>query len=228
MKKLSIIIPAFNEERTVDRVIKKVISQNSAGWQKEIIVVDDGSMDKTKERVQPFLSQIKFLEHKQNQGKGAAIRTGLRVVTGEAIIIQDADLEYSPEDWPQLLKELTNSKTMVVYGSRNIIPQKKSYWHYDWSAKLLTFLVNLLFKSRLTDVYTGYKLFRTSLVKSINFESSGFEIEAEATCKILKKGITIKEVPIHYFPRTFKEGKKISFRDGLIGLWTIIKNRFNN
>lgn len=226
MRKLSIIIPVFNEERTIGQAIQKVIDQDIDGWQKEIIVVDDGSFDKTIEQIQSFIDKIKFLKHEKNQGKGAAIRTGLKVVTAEAVIIQDADLEYSPKDWPCLLKELGNPQTMVVYGSRNIVLQKRSYWHYTLGAKFLTFLVNLLYKCQLTDVYTGYKLFRTPLIKSIDLKSNGFEIEAEITCQILKRGIVIKEVPIHYEPRTFRQGKKIRFCDGLVGFWTIIKNHF--
>jgi glycosyltransferase involved in cell wall biosynthesis len=152
-----------------------------------------------------------------------AIQTGLKAVSGQAVIIQDADLEYSPADWPRLLKEL-KSDPGAVYGSRNINPKKRGYFHYVLGVWLLTKLNNLLFGSRLTDTYTCYKLFPVQVIKSIPLTSHGFEIEAEITAKILKKGLTIKEVPINYSPRKFSQGKKIRFWDGLLGLWTIIKN----
>ncbi len=224
-KILSIIIPAFNEEKTIHQVIVRVLEQKLNGWGKEIIVVDDCSTDKTFEGIKPFLGSITLLKHNANRGKGAAIRTGLTAVSGEAVIIQDADLEYDPADWPRLLKELDNPKTMVVYGSRNIAPERRGYFHYALGVKFLTALVNLLFGSQLTDVYTCYKLFRSSVIKSIALTSSGFEFEAEITTAILQRGLAIKEVPIHYYPRSFREGKKIRFRDGLIGIWTLIKNR---
>jgi len=224
-KILSIIIPVFNEEKTIEAILKKVLKQEIAGWQKEIIVVDDGSRDKTEEKIKPFLKEIKFLKHPLNRGKGAAIGSGLKAAKGEAIIIQDADLEYEPADWPLLLKELDEPEVMAVYGSRELRPGWRGYPHYVFGVRLLTFVTNLLFGSNLTDVYTGYKLFRSSLIKSIPLTSSRFEIEAEMTAKLLKKGVIIKEIPIHYYPRSFAEGKHIRIKDGLLGLLTLIKCR---
>ncbi|MBU4466677.1 glycosyltransferase family 2 protein, partial [Patescibacteria group bacterium] len=160
----------------------------------------------------------------KNLGKGSALRTGFGVATGEAIIIQDADLEYSPDDWPKMLAELEKSSDIsAVFGSREMNPERKGYWHYVLGVRFLAFLINFLFKSNLTDPYTCYKLFRAELIKGILLESNGFEIEAEMTVKILKQGGKIKEVPINYYPRKFSEGKKIRVKDGLVGIWTIIR-----
>ena len=163
-----------------------------------------------------------YKKHSKNIGKGAAIRTGLKLATGDLIIIQDADLEYNPNNYKDLLNALSE-EVAAVYGSRNINPKKRGYAHFVLGVKILTGVINLLFGSKLTDSYTCYKLFRASLSNSISLESYGFEIEAEITAKILKKRMVIKEVPIEYFPRKFFQGKKIRFRDGLIGLWTIFK-----
>lgn len=224
--KLSIIIPIFNEEATLEKVLQEVVKVPTLQYEKEIILVDDGSTDRTRQIISRLKGKPGFvlLEHPQNMGKGMAIQTGLKAATGQAVIIQDADLEYSPTDWPGLLKELKPGLA-AVYGSRNIKPKKRGYLHYVLGVWLLTKLNNLLFGSQLTDTYTCYKLFPAQLIKSIPLSSHGFEIEAEITAKILKKGLFIKEVPINYSPRKFSQGKKIRFWDGLIGLWTIIKNR---
>jgi len=227
-KTISILIPAFNEEKTIARTIQELIDLKLADWNKEIIIVNDGSNDGTEEKIRPFSDQVQLLTHPENRGKGAAIKTALRAASGDVIVIQDADLEYRPSDLAPLLKELDNPTTQVVYGSRNLKPDRRGYPHYVLGVAILTLLTNLLFKSRLTDVYTCYKLFRSDLIKSISLTSCGFEFEAEITSKILKKGIDIKEIPIHYDPRTFSEGKKIRFRDGLIGCWTIVKNYFSS
>jgi glycosyltransferase involved in cell wall biosynthesis len=226
--KVSIVIPVFNEEKTLAKILEQVKNVPVGNWEKEIIVVDDGSTDNSKIKIQNAKLQLKIknlitLEHAKNQGKGAAIKTALDHVQGDYVMIQDADLEYDPNDWLRLLKEVGDKETRVIYGSRNINPHKKGYPHYVLGVKILTFAVNLLFRTHLTDVYTCYKLFPSSLIKSMQINSSGFEFEAEVTAKILKKGIPIKEVAINYNPRKFKEGKKIRFSDGLKGLWTIIK-----
>ena len=227
-KKLSIIIPVLNEESTIKEIIEQVEHASVLDYQKEIIIVDDGSSDNTKNILKDIKAQYNLiiLEHQKNIGKGRALQTGFKAVTGNAVIIQDADLEYDPNDWDSLLKELNGSEIGAVYGSRNINSEKKGYFHYVLGVKFLTFLNNLLFRSKLTDTYTCYKLFPADLIKSIQLDSDGFEIEAEMTAKILKKGLLIKEVPISYNPRKFKQGKKIRFKDGLIGIWTIIKYRF--
>ncbi len=227
--RLSIIIPVFNEEKTIEEILRRIFIQDTGVWEKEIIVVDDGSEDNSKLKVKSFKSKypdLKLLEHQTNLGKGAAIRTGLKASTGDAVLIQDADLEYNPADWPSLLKALENSETKTVYGSRELHPERHGYFHFVWGVRLLTSFTNLLYGSRLTDIYTCYKLLRREVLENLNLKSSGFEIEAEITCKILKAGIPIKEVPIRYIPRKFSEGKKIKIRDGIIGLWTILKNRF--
>jgi len=227
-KKLSIIIPVLNEESTIKEIIEQVEHASVLDYQKEIIIVDDGSSDNTKNILKDIKAQYNLiiLEHQKNMGKGRALQTGFKVVTGNAVIIQDADLEYDPNNWAFLLKELNGSEIGAVYGSRNINSKKRGYFHYVLGVKFLTFLNNLLFRSKLTDTYTCYKLFPADLIKSIQLDSDGFEIEAEMTAKILKKGLLIKEVPISYNPRKFKQGKKIRFKDGLIGIWTIIKYRF--
>jgi len=227
-KKLSIIIPVFNEESTIEEIIEQVKNVPVFNYEKEIIVVNDGSNDKTGEILENIKEKydLIILRHNKNMGKGKAIRTGLKAVTGSAVIIQDADLEYNPQDWTSLLKELNNSNIGAVYGSRNINSKKRGYFHYVLGVKFLTFINNFLFKTKLTDIYTCYKLFPTHLIKSIKLNSNGFEVEAEMTAKILKKGLLIKEVPISYNPRKFKQGKKIRFKDGLIGIWTIVKYRF--
>lgn len=226
IKKLSIIIPAFNEAHTMAQVLQKVSEQDFGDWQAEIIVVNDASCDQTEKTLQPFLHQIKYFKHAHNQGKGEAIKTGLKHASGEAVIVQDADLEYDPADIKKLLKEFDAQNTPAIYGSRNMGLANRGYAHYVLGAKILTVLVNLFFRQKLTDVYTCYKLIETGLLKSLDIKSCGFEMEMEITAKILKKGLPIKEVPIHYYPRKFSEGKKIRFQDGLIGIWTLLKNHF--
>jgi glycosyltransferase involved in cell wall biosynthesis len=226
--KLSVIIPVFNEEKTIEKIIEEVFKAPALNYQKEIIVVNDCSTDGTQKilnRLQQKFNLI-LLKHGQNKGKGTAVRTGIDKASGNAIIIQDADLEYDPSDWPKILRELENPDTLVVYGSRNINPEKRGYFICLLGVKFLTFLINIFFNARLTDSYTCYKAFRSEVIKSLKLVSDGFEFEVEVTAKILKKGIKIKEVPIRYNPRRFKEGKKINFFDAIIGIWTILKNRF--
>lgn len=225
--KLSIIIPVFNEESTVGEVLRKVTAASVLGHEKQIIVVNDGSDDGTKRVLDGLVSEMDFvcLNHPENLGKGEAIKTALSQVDGDYVIIQDADLEYDPKDYEKLLKEVTVGDC-VIYGSRNLAPQKYSYFYCFLGVKFLTFLTNLFFGSRLTDIYTCYKLIPAPLFKSLGLQSSGFEIEAEITAKILKRGYKIKEVGITYFPRSYNQGKKIRIHHGLKSIWTIIKNYF--
>ena len=233
MKKLSIIIPVYNEEATIEEVLRRVAAQEINGWEKEIIVVDDASSDNSKLKIQNAKRQLKIqncilLEHTRNQGKGAAIRTAIQKITGDWCIIQDGDLEYDTAEYPRLITELEIGSAPIIYGSRELHPERRGYPHYVLGVRILSALVNILFGTRLTDVYTCYKLIPVPFLKSLTIESNGFELEAELTVKFLKRGYAIKEIPIDYHPRGFSEGKKIRPRDGIIGIWTIIKNRFTS
>lgn len=233
MTKLSIIIPVYNEERTIKKLLNKVARVKLPGLiKKEIIVVSDGSTDATG-RILSAEKNIKFLRHEKNKGKGAAVKTGLKYATGDLIIIQDADLEYNPSDYSKLLKPILEDKAGVVYGSR-LINYPLKLWGKNKTVlpthlianKFLTFLTNILYKSRLTDMETGYKLFKREILQNISLKSSGFEFEPEITAKILKSGIPISEVPVKVTPRTYEEGKKIGLIDGFFAVWTLVKYRF--
>lgn len=237
---LSIVIPAYNEEKTILEVIKQVkkVDTESINIQKEIIVVDDGSKDDTSKKV-ANLSSVKLFNQIPNQGKGAAVRRGIKEATGEIIIIQDADLEYNPQDYIKILRPLLEGKAKVVYGSRflgskirksSILTRKhkNAYTSAYIGAQIVTLFTNLLFNTRITDEATCYKCFRAEIIKSINIKSDKFNWEPEVTAKIAKKGIKIHEVPISYNPRSFKEGKKINWKDGIQAIWTLLKYRIKN
>ncbi len=225
MRKLSIIIPVFNEKDTVTEIIRKVFAVPVLDYTKEIIIVDDGSTDGSAIILENLQAHFPFrlISQPKNQGKGAALRAGFKFASGEIILIQDADLEYDPADWEKILMAFQNPAVSVVYGSRNLHPKRRGYRLFVFGVAFLTKLINLLFKSNLTDSYTGYKAFRQETLKKIELVSSDFEIEAEITAKLLQAGEKIIEVPIDYFPRRFFEGKKIHWQDGLKGIWTIIK-----
>ncbi|MFA6394200.1 MAG: glycosyltransferase family 2 protein [Patescibacteria group bacterium] len=226
-KKLSVIIPVFNEEKTLAESLARIFKASVSDYEKEVIIIDDGSTDGSLSVLNEMRSTYPFflLKHAKNVGKGAAIRSGFKAASGDIVLIQDADLEYDPSQWQLLLKEFENPDVLAVFGSRNMNPKRRGYWHYVFGVKLLTMLVNRLFGSKLTDVYTCYKAFRKSILDGLELKANGFEIEAEITAKLLKKGLAIKEVPIDYFPRKFFEGKKIKFQDGLKGFWMIVKSR---
>lgn len=228
--KLSIIIPVFNEEKTIGEIIKK-IKKVPIGVDKEIIVINDGSFDNTKKILEELKKEFGFilLEHQKNQGKGAAIKTGLSKATGDFVLIQDADLEYEPNDYPFLLEPFLKKEAKVVYGSRNLLKNPRSSKSYFFGGQFLTFIFNLFFNEKLTDINTGYKVFAKEVFEKIELKENDFAFCEEITCKIKKLGYKIKEVPIHYYPRNFKEGKKIRWwRDGFKGLITILKYRFVN
>jgi len=228
--KVSIIIPVFNEEKTIEEIIKK-IEKVPLSIKKEIIIVNDGSFDNTKKILEQLKKKFDFIliSHQKNQGKGAAIRTGLSLTTGDFILIQDADLEYSPGDYPVLLEPLLKNEAEIVYGSRNIFENPRFSIFYFWGGQFLTSIFNFLFKTKLTDINTGYKVFKKDVFKNIKLRENDFAFCEEITCKVIKRGYKIKEVSIHYSPRNFKEGKKIRWwRDGLRGLYVIIKYHLLN
>lgn len=224
--KLSIIIPVFNEEKTIREIIKRV-RETDKDIDKEILIVDDGSTDGTTEIVKKIKSKdTKVYFHKINQGKGKAIKTALKHVSGDYVLIQDADLEYDPDDYEKLLKPILKGKAEVVYGSRFTGEHRNLlFWH--WVAnRLLCFLTNFLYGTTLSDMETGYKVFKTSILKSIAFKAERFDFEPEITARILKSKMYIYEVPISYAGRDYSEGKKITSWDGLIAFWTILRYRF--
>jgi glycosyltransferase involved in cell wall biosynthesis len=233
--KLSIIIPVYNEEDNINKVILKVlkVSLHDLKVSKEIIIVDDDSSDgswKVIEEISKNRKDISFMRHKQNIGKGGAVKTGLIKATGDLFIIQDADMEYEPNEYPKLIKPIIKGDWKVVYGTRFGGKQKfgdfKHPGHY-FGNKLLTSITNILFGSKITDMETCYKVFTREVYEKIKpIESNKFDFEPEITSKILKNGIKIKEVPISYNSREFSEGKKITWVDGIKALFVLIKYRF--
>ena len=228
--KLSIIIPAYNEENSILEILDRVKKAKLDGITKEIIVIDDFSTDNTKKILSELKdSSIKIFFHQQNQGKGAAIRTGLKHATGEIILIQDADLEYNPEEYPILLKPILEDQAKVVYGSRIEVIKKnidKMYKLHYFGNIFLTIMTNMLYGSKITDMETGYKIFRKEVIKDMVLRARRFDFEPEITAKILKRGYKIKEVPIDFAARSFKEGKKITLVDGIKALFYLVKYRF--
>lgn len=224
--KFSIIVPVYNEKETIRKILKRVRDIN---LEKEIIVVDDGSTDGTKRLLKNLsLKGFKIIYHPENRGKGAAIRTGLKHITGDVVIIQDADLEYDPKNYYRLIEPIVTGRSDVVYGSRILGRNKKASFIYYLGNKILTSLTNLLYHTKITDLYTGHKAFRSKILKNIDLKCKGFEFCSEVTAKISKQKYRIYEVPISYQPRSWKEGKKISWRDGLVGLWILVRYRFIN
>lgn len=231
--KLSVIMPAYNEKNTIRKIINKVLNTPQ---KKELIIIDDMSTDGTRDILDKEYSndpQIKLLFHDHNQGKGSAIRSGLSKVTGDVIIIQDADLEYDPNDYDKLLKPIINNKAEVVYGSRFLSQPLNSNqrWaiptHYlgNWALSLAT---SIMFMQKVTDMETCYKMFTRSVLNKIGkLNATKFDFEPEITTKIIKAGYKIIEVPIKYYPRDFSQGKKINWRDGIHAVKTLIKYRFN-
>lgn len=235
--KLSVIIPAYNEEKTIKQLISIVKNVNTKNVKKEIIVVDDGSKDKTR-KILAKIKGIRFIKHKKNQGKGAAIRTGIRYATGNIIIIQDADLEYDPNDYYKLIKPIIDGKSKVVYGSRFLSDIQKeknidflkrkhesAYQLAYVGGRFLTFVANILYNAKITDEATCYKVFDAKLLKSLNLKCKKFEFCPEVTAKVRKKGYKILELPTSYRPRSFEEGKKINWKDGVQAVWTLVKYR---
>ena len=232
MKKLSIIIPVYNEEKTISEIINKVKKAKLGNIIKEIIVIDDSSTDNTKKILSKIKDKkIKIFFHQKNQGKGCAIRTGLNHATGDIILIQDADLEYDPKEYQKLLAPILENKTKVVYGSRleRIRKDLKNMYKLHYIGNIfLTITTNLLYGAKITDMETGYKVFRKEVIDNIRLKAKRFDFEPEITAKMLKRGYKIKEVPIDFLARKFDEGKKITWRDGLKALYYLIKYRFTD
>lgn len=223
---LSVLIPAYNEVDTILEAIRRVREADlGEGVVREIVVVDDGSTDGTRELLRG-VQDIRYFEHERNQGKGAAIQTGLAHATGEVVVIQDADLEYDPADFRAMLEPIRYGKAAVVYGSRFLKGQPRMRFANFIANRLLAWAATLLFGQRLTDEATCYKMFRTDVLRGMNLRAKRFEFCPEATAKSLRAGFRIVEVPVSYNARTLAEGKKISWRDGVAALVTLVKYRF--
>jgi glycosyltransferase involved in cell wall biosynthesis len=222
--KLSIIIPAYNEEKTIEAILEKVKKVNIGKIKKEIIIVDDGSKDRTREILKK-LKGVTVIFHTRNGGKGCAIRTGIKRATGDLIIVQDADLEYDPNDYPKLLEVLLSGKTDVVYGSRFLDKHNPKYKLYYLGNKFLSLMTSILYNQKITDMETCYKLFRANVLKELPLRATRFDFEPEVTAKVIKRGHHIIEVPIWYQCRDFEEGKKITWRDGVKAVWYLLRYR---
>jgi len=240
--KLSIIVPVFNEEKTVSEVLEKLSKLTIKGMEKEIIVVNDGSTDNSKLEIQSFskaqgknskLKGIKVISHNNNLGKGAAVRTGIKHAKGDYIVIQDSDLEYNPKDIAKLLLPIIKNKAIIVYGTRlkrlpNLSGEertKRFFIHYLGN-KFLSLVTSILYGQWITDMETGYKVFSKNAVDRLSLKSRSFDFEPELTVKLLKKGYSILEIPITTNPRNYKEGKKLNtIKDGFVALWTLLKYR---
>lgn len=225
--KLTVIMPVFNEFQTIEEIISRVVA---VGLADEIIVVDDGSTDGTREllgELDEKHPELKLILHDRNQGKGAAVRSGIAQASSEYLIIQDADLEYDPRDYHAMLKPVQEGLADVVYGSRFLGGPRRStmFWHMI-ANKMLTLMTNILYNSILSDMETGYKLFRREIITSIPLKAKRFNFEPEITAKLLKRKIRIYEVPITFNPREYSEGKKIGLKDAFEAVWTLLKYRF--
>jgi glycosyltransferase involved in cell wall biosynthesis len=225
--KVTVIIPCYNEVKTIQDVIQRVMAVEEAD---EIIIVDDGSTDGTRDLLPSLENElVRVVMHPQNMGKGAAVRTGFKEATGDIILIQDADQEYDPREYPMLLKPIREGIATVVYGSRFLGGPRKAMFFWNMVAnRSLTLVTNVLYNSIISDMETCYKVFRADVIKNIPLRSSRFEIEPEVTAKVLKQKIRIYEVPISYNGREWHEGKKIKWYDFFIALWTLVRYRFTD
>ena len=224
--KLSVIVPVFNERNTVVEIMRRMRAV-ALPIEREIILVDDGSSDGTRQVLEQLGdSTVHIVRHAANRGKGAAIRTGLEQVTGDLVLIQDADLEYDPEDWPKLLAPIFRGKATVVYGSRFTGERRNMLFLHWMGNRILSLVTNVLYNTTLSDMETCYKLFDRRVFDGITIRSDRFDFEPEITAKVLRKGIRIYEVPISYTGREFDEGKKITWRDGFAALYALVKFRF--
>jgi len=221
-------MPVYNEMKTIAEIVKRV---KAVGVASEIVIVDDGSTDGTRDFLKTLEGdpQVRVILHQRNQGKGAAVRTAIAAATGEVMLIQDADLEYDPREYPGLLKPIEENLADVVYGSRFLGAPHRAILFWNMVAnKLLTLFTNILYNNILTDMETGYKVFRREVVENMPLHARGFEFEPEFTAKILKSKVRVYEVPIAFNPREYSEGKKIKISDAFVAVWTLIKYRFVN
>jgi glycosyltransferase involved in cell wall biosynthesis len=223
---LSVIIPVYNEKNTVREIVRRV-QKTGLVW--EILLVDDGSQDGTRDILADLdgKENVRVILHEKNQGKGAAVRTGLQNARGDVFLIQDADLEYDPRDYPALLKPIEEGVADVVYGSRFLGAPHRAILFWNMVAnKLLTLMTNILYNNILTDMETGYKVFKREIVQDMKLRANRFDFEPEFTAKILKRNVRLFEVPITFNPREYSEGKKIGIRDAFEAVWALLKYRF--
>jgi len=226
--KLSVLMPVYNERETVEEIVARVLAVELEGIEHELVVVDDGSTDGTREVLGELAGhpQVNVYYHDVNQGKGAAVRTAIFRADGDVVVIQDADLEYDPNDYESLLAPFADGRAKVVYGSRFMGGPRRAmlFWHMVGN-KLLTFITNILYDSIITDMETCYKLISGDVIRSLPLRARGFELEPEVTAKILRRGYRIYEVPISYAGREYYEGKKITWVDGLRAIWALLRYR---
>ncbi len=227
--KISVVIPCYNEEKTIETVVDKILKIQNL--EKEIIIVDDFSKDRSREIIKKMAqnhSSVKYVFHEINVGKGGALKTGFKEAKNEIILIQDADLEYDPQDFDKLLEPFRNTDADIVYGSRFLggsYVRLHFFWHY-LANKILTFLTNIVTNLNMSDMETGYKVFKNSVINSISLKEKSFGIEPEITVKLAKKKFIFYEVPISYRGRSYEDGKKITFKDAFVAIYCIFKYRF--
>lgn len=232
-KTLSVLVPVFNEKNAIKQILEKIEIADTKDWKKEIIIIDDGSTDGTREIIKKLEGNFVKIFLEKNRGKGAALKQGIKVARGELAIFQDADMEYDPNDYFKLMKPILEKKTSITFGSRfvgkrlEIFSKEKTMHLFHWIGnKFLVHLFNFLYGTNLTDAEPCYKMFRTEILKEIKVDSNRFEYDIELMCKIVKSGQKIIQIPINYAPRSFEEGKKINWKDGVRAFWTMIKYRF--
>ena len=231
--KLSITIPVYNESKTLKELLRRINKVDLGKIKKEIILVDDFSTDGSRDVIKKLDKKYVKIFQTKNMGKGAALKAGIKISSGDFIIFQDADLEYDPNDYKNLLKPLLGKKTSISFGTRfvdqelKLLGKNRTMHSTHWIGnKFLTFAFNFLYGTKLTDVEPCYKLFRKEILKEINVKTNRFEYDIELMCKLVRKGHKIVQLPIKYNPRRFEEGKKINWRDGIVALLTMIRNRF--